>query len=108
MLFQSTLPVGGATRNGRAVIHREHISIHAPRGGSDVDLFHCKTYTAISIHAPRGGSDSIARIGLEAHIVFQSTLPVGGATNLCDIMSTVVKISIHAPRGGSDRSGSWA
>ena len=78
------------------------ISIHAPRGGSDVILGVVNDPTTISIHAPRGGSD-VAEEGdspfhcdfnprspwgerrlvllpeLLAH-TFQSTLPVGGAT----------------------------
>ena len=34
------------------------ISIHAPRGGSDLALYRHKGYPDISIHAPRGGSDN--------------------------------------------------
>ena len=79
-LFQSTLPVGGATGLSASLnivqlnfnprspwgerpaewdnfCKRILISIHAPRGGSDLAdrLFNGTTY--ISIHAPRGGSD---------------------------------------------------
>ena len=36
MIFQSTLPVGGATRGGEDYRHLAEISIHAPRGGSDL------------------------------------------------------------------------
>ena len=35
VLFQSTLPAGGATRPGIQRRERRKISIHAPRGGSD-------------------------------------------------------------------------
>ncbi len=35
---------------------------------------------AISIHAPRGGSDPPAVKRLKEEKIFQSTLPVGGAT----------------------------
>ena len=35
---------------------------------------------AISIHAPREGSDLAARTGISGVCVFQSTLPVRGAT----------------------------
>ena len=79
--FQSTLPVGGATRIFRNSANGAYISIHAPRGGSDfiVSYFPFIAYnfnprspwgerrggafvngyqTQISIHAPRGGSDS--------------------------------------------------
>ena len=33
---------------------------------------------------------------------FQSTLPVGGATNVGKLVPILCEISIHAPRGGSD------
>ena len=56
--FQSTLPVRGATQadnEGRIEII---ISIHAPREGSDFDVFAIRWIVMlISIHAPREGSD---------------------------------------------------
>ena len=55
--FQSTLPAGGATRFLTSWGYSPNISIHAPRGGSDV----------------RGG---VSALGLT---VFQSTLPAGGS-----------------------------
>ena len=39
-VFQSTLPVGGATRPRRPSAYGGHISIHAPRGGSDLQRLH--------------------------------------------------------------------
>ena len=38
-------------------------------------------------------------IGAQA---FQSTLPVGGATTVPTLSDGWIRISIHAPRGGSD------
>ena len=58
MVFQSTLPVGGATR----IITPPGIPI------------------CISIHAPRGGSDTVGLVSAVKVILFQSTLPAGGAT----------------------------
>ena len=56
------------------------VSIHAPRGGSDV-VRSCYTLQwRVSIHAPRGGSD-LEPGGLRIVTVFQSTPPVGGATS---------------------------
>ena len=78
--FQSTLPVGGAT------LHK------------DINLFRLQ----ISIHAPRGGSDLRKNIASPAARLFQSTLPVGGATWCFDVSCCQEVISIHAPRGGSD------
>ena len=57
-MFQSTLPVGGATlyqSSGRLVAQ-------------------------VSIHAPRGGSDTSNEKNPKSQKWFQSTLPVGGAT----------------------------
>ena len=77
--FQSTLPVRGATCAIKELEAMERISIHAPRAGSDANRLSNKAYTSISIHAPRAGSDynRLAKNGKE-------------------------KISIHAPRAGSD------
>ena len=102
-IFQSTLPVGGATEAVMTVTSRKQISIHAPRGGSDIGISHehgdCRDFNPrspwgerpekaqanlaaarISIHAPRGGSDA------EFHLRYFAAR----------------RISIHAPRGGSD------
>ena len=59
ILFQSTLPVRGATGHGCVQNPgRRHISIHAPREGSDQALhLHGVNVGPISIHAPRDGSD---------------------------------------------------
>ena len=58
-LFQSTLPVGGATVLLVVLVVIQGISIHAPRGGSDLQ-WRCPSrfHRDISIHAPRGGSDT--------------------------------------------------
>ena len=102
-IFQSTLPVRGATlrRNisyeyltdfnprspcGERLIGLPKtfiyavISIHAPRAGSDHDVLYLYAVYAISIHAPRAGSDK-------------------GAVNP---LVSEYNISIHAPRAGSD------
>ena len=62
----------------------------------------------ISIHAPRGGSDCQAEAEERKRPEFQSTLPVGGATNVMMYTFELVGISIHAPRGGSDETGERA
>ena len=101
-LVQSTLPVWGAT--GRANGRRDHptISIHAPRVGSDAARMILDLSDGISIHAPRVGSDSnrndfrprerhfnprspcgerlVMDSDAYAKEIFQSTLPVWGAT----------------------------
>ena len=80
-VFQSTLPVWGATGLG--------------------DLF--DSSKVISIHAPRMGSDHHHWQFLLRRGRFQSTLPVWGATSKSPRKTLVTaEISIHAPRMGSD------
>ena len=146
--FQSTLPVWGATCGLRTRCGRRRISIHAPRVGSDLCRDSKPRKMTISIHAPRVGSDEkedkekaalvisihAPRVGSDNELVFlplfdnvfQSTLPVWGATKARGIwtcwrrfQSTLPVwgatgrhkrqlgargISIHAPRVGSDTS----
>ena len=77
--FQSTLPARGATPTHDFQSCALHISIHAPRTGSDSDLLDKFMGLDISIHAPRTGSD----------------LPENAER-------ITRRISIHAPRTGSD------
>ena len=104
-IFQSMLPVRGATSLCRLISQYTSISIHAPRAGSDLDgevlsLVHF----VISIHAPRAGSDLVPgclghrpsyfnpcspcgerplkRSFSRLSTLFQSMLPVRGATYL--------------------------
>ena len=58
-LFQSTLPVRGATGLLHLFLARLHISIHAPRKGSDEVVGDIRPVNDISIHAPRKGSDPL-------------------------------------------------
>ena len=102
------------------------ISIHAPRVGSDAGLRGDFMSKKISIHAPRVGSDGgrgekqrevgyfnpRSPCGERHHLrrelvpgfLFQSTLPVWGATPPCACAAWTGRISIHAPRVGSDNS----
>ena len=59
----------------------------------------------ISIHAPRVGSDFIRLVIFALTLVFQSTLPVWGATFNAGKLIPIYCISIHAPRVGSDWQG---
>ena len=79
-IFQSTLPVKGATITKADLERLERISIHAPRKGSDTEWKIILTFFAI----------------------FQSSLPVKGATGFNMKKTIVINISIHAPRKGSD------
>ena len=127
-LFQSTLPVWGATPRAclqgirfydfnprspcgerqhrkRQKHQNQHISIHAPRVGSDEAL---QISSGIeSDFNPRSpcGERPQGMAFLAAVPGFQSTLPVWGATCFqADQERRLGTISIHAPRVGSDVS----
>ncbi len=100
--FQSTLPVGGATAARVAEFHRQTVSIHAPRGGSDEQTFlAARIRPRFNPRSPWGERPTDAA-SVAAYGEFQSTLPVGGATTMRTKTDYVIEVSIHAPRGGSD------
>ena len=101
-VFQSTLPVWGATKLREPLLCWIDISIHAPRVGSDLPRASCAAVIQISIHAPRVGSDYVAVLIPSSTPRFQSTLPVWGATFPFQLLDAGCVISIHAPRVGSD------
>ncbi len=78
-IFQSTLPLRGATPKYRGVARKFSISIHAPLAGSDVNVITQKGTLDISIHAPLAGSDEYFKTAQDR-----------------------LTISIHAPLAGSD------
>ena len=103
VLFQSMLPVRGATWNGKDCPRTirdfnpcspcgerpddlfrlgavKGISIHAPRAGSDLRSDLPASHQNISIHAPRAGSDLPHTVPPFMQHLFQSMLPVRGAT----------------------------
>ena len=79
--FQSTLPVWGATRfrhtaQGLLI----NFNPRSPCGERRRHPAVCKKAMLISIHAPRVGSDTLPLISSRMLYTFQSTLPVWGAT----------------------------
>ena len=102
IVFLSTLPMGGATLHSLFYKIHHIISIHAPRGGSDVSCFTRQPPCSIFLSTlPVGGATQISST-LRFSIQFLSTLPVGGATLQKPAICAYIAISIHAPRGGSD------
>ncbi|SHI85503.1 hypothetical protein SAMN05444373_101239 [Thermoclostridium caenicola] len=81
LIFQSTLPIRGATIGARVELAGERISIHAPHTGSDIPEWRSAGWTRI----------------------FQSTLPIRGATSHHHLQLIYRGISLHAPHTGSDR-----
>ena len=100
--FQSTLPVGGATLRCPAASREETISIHAPRGGSDQQADGYPDLPADFNPRSPWGERQTVKGSTPRNRRFQSTLPVGGATQHMRLEGGPGIISIHAPRGGSD------
>ena len=75
-------PRAGSDDNWRGGLTWVGISIHAPRAGSDGERLPLPLpVKGISIHAPRAGSDKSASFCAVRPVIFQSTLPVRGATD---------------------------
>ena len=101
--FQSTHPVGGATRWMLGYIRTLSISIHAPRGGCDsVRWDHYTVRWIFQSTHPVGGATREEHLSLGT-LPFQSTHPSRGATLMGEAMSQLRPISIHAPLTGCDR-----
>ena len=102
MRFQSTLPGWGATGGRRPVRHPAHISIHAPRMGSDRPPRRVVTaFRIFQSTLPGWGATNPQTLGNTLYL-FQSTLPGWGATFRHPFCFPSICISIHAPRMGSD------
>ena len=72
----------GATAAGLGKGQAGAISIHAPHAGSDNNDSRIFPRMDISIHAPHAGSDqSFSSVTRLLWTVFQSTLPMRGATS---------------------------
>ena len=102
-VFQSTLPVGGATLIRVVTIYYAAFQSTLPVGGATISKLQLRASDLyFNPRSPWGERPPFYEDLVKAHI-FQSTLPVGGAT--CppeDRKRQHVGISIHAPRGGSD------
>ena len=124
-LFLSTLPARGATDGGGGRHPQLHISIHAPREGSDQATYTNAEERIIFLSTlpargatlvgaavataeiflstlPARGATMSRRRKLELSSGFLSTLPARGATQRQGRRGGADGISIHAPREGSD------
>ena len=71
--------------------------------GARLDVGFCGAlYGSVSIHAPPGGRDRTSDQSLTLPQTFQSTRPLGGATNAMIEIFKQILVSIHAPPGGRD------
>ncbi len=103
-IFQSTLPVRGATVGWVCGFTSDGISIHAPRAGSDLlSYIHVGDIWDFNPRSPCGERRRRPAMWRAVPREFQSTLPVRGATFCaCSGAIRCRNISIHAPRAGSD------
>ena len=122
--FNPRSPWGERQFQRQELLRYLEISIHAPRGGSDRIVYGKDGAASISIHAPRGGSDSLVTPAADriSHFnprspwgerplpsrldnivsVFQSTLPVGGATgDFSGLVATTTTFQSTLPVGGA-------
>ncbi len=79
-----------------------HFNPRSPCGERHFNDVYSVLLDDISIHAPRVGSDLTNGVSAMSTPLFQSTLPVWGATSCAPKTKSYSCISIHAPRVGSD------
>ena len=89
LTFQSTLRVRGATRAPiRPRSPTSDFNPRSPCGERLLPRLCCGNGGGISIHAPRAGSDVIQNDDMIDLPIFQSTLPVRGATVIAGLLNT--------------------
>ena len=101
-IFQSTLPMRGATAALKDFLRGDRISIHAPHAGSDFGRLKAAPSTWISIHAPHAGSDNQVVRAINEHYDFNPRSPCGERRFVPVDFRRDLSISIHAPHAGSD------
>ena len=101
--FQSTLPMRGATiHHHNTTIWNRHFNPHSPCGERHEQPLIITTSGGISIHTPHAGSDTPSPSKRCKLVLFQSTLPMRGATDSVYHEINGADISIHTPHAGSD------
>ena len=101
-LFQSTLPVWGATAANQYLDDMYIISIHAPRVGSDVLCGQLGAERQYFNPRSPCGERRKGRAAVCFHGHFNPRSPCGERPFDTDVYKGVTFISIHAPRVGSD------
>ena len=78
LVFQSTPPARGATKQAHYHVLWRYISIHAPREGGDASARAEARRECISIHAPREGGDTPKLSPTDLGVYFNPRPPRGG------------------------------
>ena len=105
-VFQSTLPIRGATQLTGSAADRMDISIHAPHTGSDSSCFPSPPIRQDFNPRSPYGERQLHQASHPSLFRFQSTLPIRGATWQIEQQAAGIVISIHAPHTGSDTRSS--
>ena len=107
-IFQSTLPVWGATVEiVDSYLSFKVISIHAPRVGSDYRVGGLFGFIIISIHAPRVGSDLGNDIKTSGTDHFNPRSPCGERREADFIECVAWHFNPRSPCGERPISGRW-
>ena len=101
-IFQSTLPVRGATAIILIPVGTEEFQSTLPVRGATIQQFPANAARKFQSTLPVRGATITRFQNISNPIKFQSTLPVRGATKSIMEIATLASISIHAPRAGSD------
>ena len=103
--FQSTRPVGGATQRGGFDRARVAVSIHAPRGGRDPrSPRYSSGCSCFNPRAPWGARPSSRWTSCSTRC-FNPRAPWGARRVWARRNSWRIDVSIHAPRVGGDTCG---
>ena len=103
-IFQSTLPVRGATKDKKRMTQEDRISIHAPRAGSDgAHRTRRKRKRNFNPRSPCGERHVCERRLVRWREDFNPRSPCGSDGTPFEAVNMLTGISIHAPRAGSDQ-----
>ena len=104
LIFQSTLPLRGATRPDNWTIWPTgYFNPHSPCGERRGHARHQRHPRHFNPHSPCGERQEDLE-NFRQLLEFQSTLPLRGATGHCHTLLSGHAISIHTPLAGSDQT----
>ena len=102
-IFQSTLPMRGATRMSRTkAVTCRNFNPHSPCGERPKYRRQAVVLLQFQSTLPMRGATFCRNIFLTPTTPFQSTLPMRGATTFLLLPCFLHAISIHTPHAGSD------
>ena len=104
-LFQSTLPVWGATHLLLHLFSRLHFNPRSPCGERLVETFNGEIDLTFQSTLPVWGATSNSAPLVAVHFYFNPRSPCGERLAIVQALPTIIEISIHAPRVGSDLIG---